>query len=28
MGAPASMSAACRLDVPTKPRLLFALRTT
>jgi hypothetical protein len=28
MGAPASMSAACRLDVPTKPRLLFALRAT
>lgn len=28
MGAPASHAAACRLDVPTKERLLSALRTT
>ena len=26
MGAPASMAPACRLDVPTRPRLLRALR--
>ncbi len=26
MGAPASQSAACRLDVPTRHRLLLALR--
>jgi hypothetical protein len=28
MDAPASMAAACRLDGPTKPRLLLALRAT
>ena len=28
MGAPASQVAACRLDVPTRRRLLFALRNT
>ena len=28
MGAPAFMAAACRLDVPTKHRLLVALRET
>ena len=28
MGAPASQSAACRLDVPTKERVLVALRRT
>ena len=28
MGAPVSQSAACRLDVPTRHRLLLALRNT
>jgi hypothetical protein len=28
MGSPASMVAACRLDVPTKARLLVALQAT
>ena len=28
MGAPASQAASCRLDVPTRPRLLAALRRT
>ncbi len=28
MGAPASQAAACRLDVPTRQRLLAALRRT
>lgn len=28
MGAPASQVASCRLDVPTRPRLLAALRRT
>jgi hypothetical protein len=28
MGAPASQVAACRLDVPTRRRLLLALRNT
>ena len=28
MGAPAVMAAACRLDVPTKHKLLVALRET
>ncbi len=28
MGAPASYAAACRLDIPTKHRLLVALRNT
>jgi hypothetical protein len=27
MGAPALMAAACRLDIPTKARLLVALRS-
>ena len=28
MGPPASQAASCRLDVPTRPRLLAALRRT
>jgi hypothetical protein len=28
MGAPALVTASCRLDIPTKPRLLAALRNT